>query len=197
MKITHLETVPYRIPMKKPLKFASGAVHHIEHVLLRLHTDDGLVGTADIPPRPYTYGETVESVIAVINTVFSDALIGADPLDRATIHSKLHRTIGNQTAKGGVDIALWDLIGQAYSTPVHRSNTSPCSHFVQLRIAAHDMPIAAREGFAERVGPGQHGGASCAQEQRCGWDRRSDRARASRRSPHTLPSRPLVFEPKV
>lgn len=120
MKITHLETVPYRIPMRKPLKFASGEVHHIEHVLLRLTTDEGLVGTADIPPRPYTYGETVESVVAVINTVFAGALIGADPLDRGAIHAKLHRTIGNQTAKGGVDIALWDLIGQAYSTPVHR-----------------------------------------------------------------------------
>ncbi|MCI4012206.1 enolase C-terminal domain-like protein [Brevibacterium sp. ZH18] len=120
MKITHLETVPYRIPMKKPLKFASGEVHHVEHVLVRLTTDEGLVGTADIPPRPYTYGETVESVIAVINTIFADALIGADPLDRGAIHAKLHRTIGNQTAKGGVDIALWDLIGKAHSTPVHR-----------------------------------------------------------------------------
>lgn len=120
MKITHLETVPYRIPMRKPLNFASGEVHHIEHVLVRLTTDEGLVGTADIPPRPYTYGETVESVIAVINTIFAEALIGADPLDRAALHAKLHRTIGNQTAKGGVDIALWDLIGQTYSTPVHR-----------------------------------------------------------------------------
>lgn len=120
MKITSLETVPYRIPMKKPLKFASGEVHHIEHVLLRLYTDEGLVGHADIPPRPYTYGETVESVIAVINTIFAETLIGADPLDRGFIHSRLHRTIANQTAKGGVDVALWDLIGQAYATPVHR-----------------------------------------------------------------------------
>lgn len=120
MKITRLETVPYRIPMNKPLRFASGEAHHIEHVLLRLHTDEGLVGNADIPPRPYTYGETVESVVAVINTIFSEALVGADPLDRGTIHSRLHRTVGNQTAKGGVDIALWDLIGQAFRAPVHR-----------------------------------------------------------------------------
>ena len=120
MKITHLETVPYRIPMSKPMKFASGEVHHIDHVLLRIYTDEGLVGNADIPPRPYTYGETVESVTAVVNTIFSEALVGADPLDRGLIHSRLHRTIGNQTAKGGVDIALWDLIGKAFGTPVHR-----------------------------------------------------------------------------
>lgn len=120
MKITGVEAVPYRIPMRKPLRFASGEVHHIEHVLLRITTDEGLVGCADIPPRPYTYGETKESVVGIVNGVFSEALLGADPLDRALIHSRLHRTIGNQTAKGGVDIALWDLIGKSLNTPVHR-----------------------------------------------------------------------------
>ncbi|MFE2655954.1 MULTISPECIES: mandelate racemase/muconate lactonizing enzyme family protein [unclassified Brevibacterium] len=120
MRITAVETVPYRIPMRKPLAFASGAVDHIEHVLLRLHTDDGLTGCADIPPRPYTYGETLASVIAVIDGVFAEALLGADPLDRAGIHAHLRRTVGNQTAKGGIDVALWDLIGQAAGVSVHR-----------------------------------------------------------------------------
>ncbi|WP_434965337.1 mandelate racemase/muconate lactonizing enzyme family protein [Brevibacterium casei] len=120
MRITAVETIPYRIPMRKPLRFASGEVDQIEHVLVRLRTDDGLVGTADIPPRPYTYGETTDSVTAIIGGVFTEALLGADPLDRALIHARLHRTVGNQTAKGGIDIALWDLIGQALETPVHR-----------------------------------------------------------------------------
>lgn len=120
MRITRVETIPYRIPMRKPLKFASGRLDHIEHVLLRLSTDEGLVGTADIPPRPYTYGETTASVLAVINGIFAEAILGTDPLDRSLIHSRLHRTVGNQTAKGGIDIAVWDLIGQALETPVHR-----------------------------------------------------------------------------
>ena len=52
MKITRVETVPYSIPYVKPLRFASGEVTAAEHVLVRVHTDDGLVGTADAPPRP-------------------------------------------------------------------------------------------------------------------------------------------------
>ncbi|RAD02313.1 enolase, partial [Burkholderia multivorans] len=82
MRITAVETIPYRTPLRKPLRFASGEVDHIEPVLLRLRTDDGLVGTADIPPRPYTYGETTDSVTAIIGGVFTEALLGADPLDR-------------------------------------------------------------------------------------------------------------------
>ena len=66
MKITRVETVPYSIPYVKPLRFASGEVTAAEHVLVRVHTDDGLVGTADAPPRPFTYGETQSSIVAVI-----------------------------------------------------------------------------------------------------------------------------------
>ena len=58
MKIAKVEAIPFAIPYRKPLRFASGEVHAAEHVLVRVHTDDGLVGTADAPPRPFTYGET-------------------------------------------------------------------------------------------------------------------------------------------
>ncbi|WP_409047948.1 hypothetical protein AB2L57_02325 [Microbacterium sp. HA-8] len=54
MIIERVEAIPYRIPMRKPLHFASGAVHHMDNVLLRLITDTGIVGVADVPPRPYT-----------------------------------------------------------------------------------------------------------------------------------------------
>jgi L-alanine-DL-glutamate epimerase-like enolase superfamily enzyme len=120
MRIEQVEAIPYSVPMRKPLHFASGAVYQMDHVLLRLTTDDGLTGIADVPPRPYTYGETQASVVAILEGLFSEALIGADPLDRSRIHAKLHRTVGNYTAKGGVDIALWDLIGKSLGLPVHR-----------------------------------------------------------------------------
>jgi len=118
--ITRVEAIPYRIPMRKPLHFASGDVHNVEHVLVRLTTDEGLVGTADIPPRPYTYGETSASVCALLDGPFASVLLGADPLDRNRIHAGLARTVGNHATKGGVDIALWDIVGAALGTSVHR-----------------------------------------------------------------------------
>ena len=71
MKITAVEAIPYAIPYRKPLRFASGEILAAEHVLVRVHTDDGLIGTADAPPRPFTYGETQASVTAVIEQLFA------------------------------------------------------------------------------------------------------------------------------
>ncbi|MGW1402357.1 hypothetical protein ACWCRF_27715 [Streptomyces sp. NPDC002405] len=47
MKIVQVEAIPYAIPYAKPLKFASGEVHTPDHVLVRVHTDEGLIGTAE------------------------------------------------------------------------------------------------------------------------------------------------------
>ncbi|MEY4039849.1 MAG: hypothetical protein RLZZ52_717 [Actinomycetota bacterium] len=119
MKITQVEAIPYNIPMRKPLLFASGSMDTADHVLLRITTDDGLVGIADIPPRPYTYGETQQGIITVINTLFAPFLIGEDPFNRNVILAKMARTVGNYATKGGVDIAIWDLIGQSVGKSVH------------------------------------------------------------------------------
>lgn len=118
MKIDRLEAIPYSIPYTKSLTFASGHVADADHVLLRIHTDEGLVGTADVPPRPYTYGETQDSIVAVVNKIFAPGIIGLDPMDRGKIHQILARTVHNQAAKAGIDIALWDLIGQITEYPV-------------------------------------------------------------------------------
>ena len=35
-----------------------------DNVLVRVHSDAGLVGQAEAQPRPYTYGETQTSIVA-------------------------------------------------------------------------------------------------------------------------------------
>jgi L-alanine-DL-glutamate epimerase-like enolase superfamily enzyme len=118
MKITAVEAIPFAVPYRKPLKFASGEVHAAEHVLVRVHTDDGLVGTAEAPPRPFTYGETQESIVAVIRRIFAPQLLGLSPLRREAAHALMDRTVGNPTAKSAVDMALWDLVGQSCGVSV-------------------------------------------------------------------------------
>ncbi|WP_277068838.1 mandelate racemase/muconate lactonizing enzyme family protein [Saccharomonospora viridis] len=118
MKITHVEAIPFAIPYRKPLKFASGEVHIAEHVLVRIHTDDGIVGIAEAPPRPFTYGETQAGIIAVIDKIFAPHLIGLSLLQRETILNNLSRTVGNPTAKAALDMALWDALGRTLDLPV-------------------------------------------------------------------------------
>ncbi len=118
MKITAIDAIPFAVPYRKPLRFASGEVHSAEHVLVRVHTDAGLVGTAEAPPRPFTYGETQASIKAIVDQVFTPQLLDLDPLHREAVHARLNRTVGNPTAKAAIDMALWDLIGQDTATSV-------------------------------------------------------------------------------
>ncbi|WP_060888420.1 mandelate racemase/muconate lactonizing enzyme family protein [Streptomyces caniscabiei] len=118
MKIVKVEAIPFAIPYAKPLKFASGEVHTADHVLVRVHTDEGLTGTAEAPPRPYTYGETQESIVAVIGKIFAPEILGLSALEREAVHARLERTVGNPTAKAALDMALWDILGQAAGMPV-------------------------------------------------------------------------------
>lgn len=118
MKITAVEAIPFAIPYIKPLKFASGQVTTANHVLVRVHTDDGITGIAEAPPRPFTYGETQTGIIAVIDQLFTPALIGLTLTEREVIGGRLSRTVGNPTAKSAVDMAIWDALGKTLELPV-------------------------------------------------------------------------------
>jgi L-alanine-DL-glutamate epimerase-like enolase superfamily enzyme len=149
MKITGVEAVPYAIPYRKPLRFASGEIHAAEHVLVRVHTDDGLIGTADAPPRPFTYGETQASVRSVVSDLFAPAVEGLSVLEREVVHSRLSRTVGNPVAKAALDMAIWDVIGQALGVSVTEllggySDRMRVAHMVGFAPAAEMVAEAER-----------------------------------------------------
>lgn len=118
MKITRVEAIPYAIPYKKTLSFASGQISAAEHVLVRIHTDSGLVGQADAPPRPFTYGETQASIRAIVVDHMGPQLEGLAPLQRSRAHEIMNRFVGNPVAKAAIDLALWDIVGQSLSVSV-------------------------------------------------------------------------------
>jgi L-Ala-D/L-Glu epimerase len=112
VKITEVETIPFAIPYVKPVVFASGEVHAAEHVLVRVHTDDGVIGVAEAPPRPFTYGETQAGIVAVIEEIFAPQLVGLALTEREVVVARLARTVGNPAAKAAVDMAIWDALGR-------------------------------------------------------------------------------------
>ncbi|MFF7250065.1 mandelate racemase/muconate lactonizing enzyme family protein [Embleya sp. NPDC008237] len=118
MKITGVEAIPFAIPYRKPLRFASGEVHVAEHLLVRVRTDDGIVGVAEAPPRPFTYGETQTGIRAVIDGIFAPQLVGLNLLQRELIAARLARTVGNPAAKAAIDMAVWDALGRSLDVRV-------------------------------------------------------------------------------
>jgi L-alanine-DL-glutamate epimerase-like enolase superfamily enzyme len=146
VKISKVEAIPFAIPYRKPLRFASGELSVAEHVLVRVHTDTGIVGTAEAPPRPYTYGETQASIVAVIEGIFAPQIVGLSPYAREAVHAQLNRTVANPAAKAALDMALWDVAGQSFGVSV----TELLGGFTDRMRVAHMVGFAsASEMVAE------------------------------------------------
>ena len=113
VRIARVDTVPYRLPLTSALAWgAHSALRVAEHVLVRVTLDDGSVGLSEAPPRPTIYGETVGSVTAILAHL-SPALIGLDIGDETALERVRNSVAGNQTARGALDMALWDARMQA------------------------------------------------------------------------------------
>lgn len=113
MRIATIEAIPFRIPMRTKVAFATGSLTALDHVLVRVVTDEGLVGVAEAPARPMVYGETPQSIVAAIREHLAPAAMGLDCFAVARLTEKFGRLEHNPTAKAAVNIALHDLIGQA------------------------------------------------------------------------------------
>ena len=120
MKITAISTVPFSLPLRRAIGFAHGSMASTEHVLVEVHTDDGLVGRAEAPSRAYLYGESQASMVEAVRLWFAPLLVGLDPFRTDTIRGILDRTAHNNTIKGAIDIALHDLIGRAVGQPCYK-----------------------------------------------------------------------------
>ena len=60
MIVTKIETIPFKIPLISPLKWGlSGYLEAAEHVLVKIHTDQGIIGVAEATPRPSICGASL------------------------------------------------------------------------------------------------------------------------------------------
>ena len=121
LKITDVQVtiLGYRYP--KPVVFAHLKMDVRKIALVRIFTDEGIVGIGDTDAEP-----TGDSVVKeIILRRFRPLLIGEDPLNIGYLWDKLH-AVQRATAREGlesfalaaVDVALWDIIGKAVNKPV-------------------------------------------------------------------------------
>jgi L-Ala-D/L-Glu epimerase len=119
--ITHIHTIPYRLPLHEPLAWGKASVLvDAHHVLLRVTLSDGAEGWAEAPPRPTIYGETVESICAIVSQELAPRLLG-EALDDATLPkltARMAQIANNQTARGSLDIALHDALAMSRGVPL-------------------------------------------------------------------------------
>src|SRR6516165_6444051 len=122
MKITSAETIPVRVPIRPGLAIRSGrgGVHDTSPFLLvKVHTDEGLVGLGEASCTPRWSGEDQVSAAHFIDAYFAPALIGQDPTRVDEVSRAVFPLVaGNFFTRSAVEMALWDLAGKAAGKPV-------------------------------------------------------------------------------
>lgn len=125
MKIVAIETSVVALPftMGGPYpSFAGKLWNQMEILLVKVETDDGLVGWGE------AFGHAaIPATKAAIDSIIAPLLIGRDAgdinaLNRAILHAThlLGRNGAFVYGYAGIDIALWDLLGKRSGQPIWR-----------------------------------------------------------------------------
>lgn len=127
MQITGADFSIVRLPKRREHTWASNTKLTIgRHVLVRLQTDEGVVGWGESPALPTWggadgrhHGETAETVVHLGRDHLLPAITGCDPLHLGVIHARMDAAVkGNPYAKAALDIACHDAAGKALGVPV-------------------------------------------------------------------------------
>ena len=128
MKITRIETIPIRLPTRRVHQWASLTTPIGVYVVVKLKTDEGLVGLGEAPvlkdwggDHMKYYGETPKTTVHIINDILAPALEGKDPSQIAALHSLMDQAIkGYPYCKAAIDMALYDVVGKGLKIPAYQ-----------------------------------------------------------------------------
>jgi L-alanine-DL-glutamate epimerase-like enolase superfamily enzyme len=121
VKITAVHVENLLLEYDEPFVITSSALTAGPCNLVRVETDEGLVGFGEACAGFEFTGDTLWTVSDVINEYLGPAIVGMDPARIEEIVRIWDRdlwAVGNQAAKGGLEMALWDLLGKATGRPL-------------------------------------------------------------------------------
>ena len=137
MKITRIETIPVKVPIKPELAIRSGrgGSHTVSPFLLvKVHTDEGIVGLGEASCTPRWSGEDQVTAAHFINNYLAPTLVGENPIEVEELTGKFRLAFaGTFFTKAAVEMALWDIAGKAASKPVYELLGGKVREFVPTK----------------------------------------------------------------
>ena len=127
MRIERGELVPFALPFVRPYVTARGSLERREMILVRLHTDEGVVGLGEAVPLAMRGGDDLARVerrlsraLRRLSAADVSDFAGEEPL-RAAIDALVHAVAGRRLpppVAAALEMALFDLAGKAAGMPV-------------------------------------------------------------------------------
>src|SRR5881227_1667611 len=149
MKITRVETIPVCVPLKKGLTAKTAHGEHVAspYVIVKVHTDAGIVGLGEATISGLWSGETQAGTVAAITEYIAPQLVGKDPRDITAARRAMDFIIKlNPFTKAAVEMALWDIAGKAAGVPVYQLLGGKVRDVMPIKmvVGAFDLPRAVR-----------------------------------------------------
>jgi muconate cycloisomerase len=118
VKITSLETIITRPPIRHPGKLGVGDLTHVDSVIVRVETDAGITGVGECSPWA-VFAENAFAIKATIDRHLAPAIIGMSPFEVEAILLRMDAAhYGSSFAKTGIEMAVLDIAGKALGCPV-------------------------------------------------------------------------------
>ena len=122
MKVVEVRAIPLTVPVAPMTPPSSWEAGIGRQALVRIVTDDGLVGWGEC----FAYGVTL-AVCDVVDDALAPLVVGQDPTRIELLLDRMHRALMIWGRRGlammalsGVELALWDLLGKARGAPVYQ-----------------------------------------------------------------------------
>jgi L-alanine-DL-glutamate epimerase-like enolase superfamily enzyme len=144
MKIRRIAAYRVELPLHEGSYHWSGgkSVAVFDSTLVRVETDAGIVGHGEVcplgPAYLPAYAEGVRAGIAML----APHLIGEDPRELERLNRRMDAALkGHPYVKSGIDMACWDILGQAAKLPVSTLLGGRYGEdFVLYRAISQDAP---------------------------------------------------------
>ncbi|HEX2437226.1 MAG TPA: enolase C-terminal domain-like protein [Methylomirabilota bacterium] len=119
MRITAIEPMLVRVPLREPVHGVHGLTSQQESVLVRVTTDAGSEGWGNVDPTPGYSKVSAERVHAMVERL-TPRLAGTDALDVATAQARMAQDgTAASEARAAVEMALLDLKARVQGVPLH------------------------------------------------------------------------------
>ena len=154
IRIRSIEAIPVRVGRRPELlpRTAHGEVARSDYVLLRLLTEDGVLGVGEVTCEPRWNGEEWAGTTSLVRERLQDLLIGADLRSWAAIATQLDKAIrARPFLRAGLEMACLDALGRTTGMSVTTLLGGALRDTIPTRIVLPARPVDVVRDMAERA----------------------------------------------
>lgn len=149
MKITAIHLYAIHLPLHVPFVVSYHTYDYMPSVIVKIETDEGVVGYGEAVADEHVTGESWEGVYHILKNTLAPVVMGKNPMEIEKLHDDMNKAIyGAPTAKAAIDIACFDIMGKKLQQPVYQliggryHDEFPITHVLSI-AEPEDMAVEA------------------------------------------------------